>query len=37
VSSEVGRPLLEGYTVGNKTYKVHLDGYNQLSYVTGAA
>jgi hypothetical protein len=22
--------LLRGYQVGGKTYKVHLDGYNQL-------
>jgi len=26
--------LLKGYQVGSKTAKVHLDGYNQLSYLT---
>jgi len=25
-----------GYTAGEKTFKVHLDGYNQLPYLTGA-
>ena len=24
-----------GYTVGDRTYKVHLDGYNLLPYLTG--
>jgi len=33
----ITQKLLKGHTVGNKTYKVHLDGYNQLSYLTGAA
>jgi arylsulfatase len=27
--------LLKGYKVGNKNFKVHLDGYNQLPYLTG--
>jgi arylsulfatase len=27
--------LLRGHTAGNKTFKVHLDGYNQLPYLTG--
>jgi arylsulfatase len=27
--------LLKGGSVGNKTFKVHLDGYNQLPYLTG--
>ena len=27
--------LLAGYTVGSKTYKVHLDGYNMVPYLTG--
>ena len=27
--------LLKGYKAGNKTYKVHLDGYNILPYLTG--
>lgn len=31
---DVNEKLLTGYTVGNKTFKVHLDGYNQLPYLT---
>ncbi len=27
--------LLQGWKVGDRTYKLHLDGYNQLSYLTG--
>jgi arylsulfatase A-like enzyme len=27
--------LLKGAAFGNKTFKVHLDGYNQLPYLTG--
>jgi arylsulfatase A-like enzyme len=27
--------LLAGYTIGDRTYKVHLDGYNQLAFLTG--
>jgi len=27
--------LLKGMDVGGKTYKVHIDGYNQLPYLTG--
>jgi len=27
--------LLNGWQIGNRTYKVHLDGYNQLAYLTG--
>lgn len=27
--------LLEGHTIGDMTYKVHLDGYNYLPYLTG--
>jgi arylsulfatase A-like enzyme len=27
--------LLNGWQVGNRTYKVHLDGYNALAYLTG--
>jgi len=33
--SDVKEKLLKGYTIGNKTYKVHLDGYNMLPYLTG--
>ncbi len=32
---DVKQKLLKGYTVGNMTYKVHLDGYNLLQYLTG--
>jgi arylsulfatase len=27
--------LLKGYSVGDKTYKVHLDGYDQTAMLTG--
>jgi arylsulfatase A-like enzyme len=27
--------LLQGYKAGSKTFKVHLDGYNLLPYITG--
>jgi arylsulfatase A-like enzyme len=27
--------LLTGWRIGDRTYKVHLDGYNQLAYLTG--
>jgi arylsulfatase A-like enzyme len=33
--TEVKGKLLKGWTVGDRTYKVHLDGYNQLAYLTG--
>jgi len=29
--------LLKGYRVGDMTYKVHLDGYNLVPYMTGQA
>jgi arylsulfatase A-like enzyme len=29
--------LLKGWTIGDRTYKVHIDGYNQLAYLTGEA
>lgn len=32
---DVKEKLLTGYTVGTKTYKVHLDGYNMLPLLTG--
>jgi arylsulfatase len=32
---DVTERLLKGYQVGNTTYKVHLDGYNFLPYLTG--
>jgi arylsulfatase len=31
----VKQKLLKGYNVGSMTYKVHLDGYNLLPYLTG--
>ena len=33
---DVTQKLLNGYKVGNKTFKVHLDGYNMIPYLTGA-
>ena len=32
---DVTKKLLTGYKVGDKTFKVHLDGYNMLPYLTG--
>ena len=32
---DIKEQLLKGYKIGSTTYKVHLDGYNQLSYFTG--
>jgi arylsulfatase A-like enzyme len=32
---DITEKLLAGYTVGNKTFKVHLDGYNMLPLLTG--
>ncbi len=32
---DITEKLLKGYTVGGKTYKVHLDGYNMLPLLTG--
>jgi arylsulfatase len=32
---DVKEKLLTGYNVGNRIYKVHLDGYNMLPYLTG--
>jgi arylsulfatase len=34
---DIKERLLKGYQTDNKTYKVHLDGYNQLPYLTGEA
>jgi arylsulfatase A-like enzyme len=31
----VSQKLLDGYKVGDKTYKVHIDGINMLPYFTG--
>ncbi len=33
--SDIKEKLLEGYTAGGKTYKVHLDGYNLGPYLRG--
>jgi arylsulfatase A-like enzyme len=35
--SEITEKLLKGYKVGEMTYKVHLDGYNLVPYLTGKA
>jgi arylsulfatase A-like enzyme len=32
---DVNEKLLKGYKVGNKTFKVHIDGVNMLNYFTG--
>jgi arylsulfatase A-like enzyme len=34
---DVSQKLLDGYKVGDKTFKVHIDGINQLAYITGQA
>jgi len=34
-NSSIKEELLKGKTVGSKTFKVHLDGYNFLPYLTG--
>jgi arylsulfatase A-like enzyme len=34
-NTSVKEELLKGKTIGNKTFKVHLDGYNFLPYLTG--
>jgi len=33
--TEITQKLLNGYKVGDKTFKVHLDGYNMIPYLTG--
>ena len=33
--ADITNKLLKGYNAGGKTFKVHLDGYNQLPYLTG--
>ena len=32
---DVTKQLLDGCTVGGKNFKVHLDGYNMIPYLTG--
>jgi arylsulfatase A-like enzyme len=34
---EIKDRLLKGHKVGNRTYKVHIDGYNMLPHFTGKA
>jgi arylsulfatase A-like enzyme len=34
---DISAKLLQGHKVGDRTYKVHIDGYNLLPYLTGAA
>ena len=33
--ADVTDKLIKGMDIGGKTYKVHIDGYNQLPYLTG--
>jgi len=33
--SDITSKLLKGYDISGKSYKVHLDGYDQLPYLTG--
>jgi len=33
--TDIAQKLLKGHTIGNRTYKVHIDGYNLLPYLTG--
>ncbi|MGY0393386.1 arylsulfatase [Bizionia sp. KMM 8389] len=33
--ADIKEKLLKGYSAGGKTFKVHLDGYNFLPYLTG--
>src|SRR6476620_11094458 len=35
--ADVADKLLKGYTIGDMTYKVHLDGHNLVPYLTGEA
>ena len=34
---DIKEKLLEGHKIGDKTYKVHIDGFNMLPYLTGEA
>ena len=34
---DITEKLLDGHQIGDKTYKVHIDGYNLLPYLSGAA
>jgi arylsulfatase A-like enzyme len=33
--ADISKKLLTGHTIGNKTYRVHIDGMNLLPYLTG--
>ena len=33
--ADISKKLLNGHMIGNKTYKVHIDGMNLLPYLTG--
>jgi hypothetical protein len=33
--TNVNDRLLQGWKIGDRTYRVHIDGYNQLPYLTG--
>ena len=35
--TDITQKLLRGHKIGNMTYKVHADGFNQLDYITGQA
>ena len=32
---DIKEKLLQGHTIGDRTYKVHIDGFNMLPYLTG--
>jgi arylsulfatase A-like enzyme len=34
---DISKKLLDGYKAGDKTFKVHIDGFNALPYLTGQA
>jgi arylsulfatase A-like enzyme len=34
-ATDIKEKLTGGYAAGDRTYKIHLDGYNQLPYLTG--
>ena len=34
---DIKEKLLKGHKAGDKTFKVHLDGYNQVDYLSGKA
>jgi arylsulfatase A-like enzyme len=34
---DITQKLLTGHKAGNKTFKVHIDGYNMVPYITGQA